>query len=80
MSVAYFGCRTGSSESLANQVRGISAWVAILIVPTIISGIYGMNYQHMPELTWQFGYPYALILMVAICVGLYLAFKRAKWL
>ncbi len=63
-----------------NQVRKISAWAAILIVPTIVSGIYGMNYQHMPELTWQFGYPYALILMVAICAGLYLAFKRAKWL
>ena len=63
-----------------NQVRKISAWAAILIVPTIISGIYGMNYQHMPELYWRFGYPYALILMAAICAGLYVAFKRAKWL
>ena len=63
-----------------NQVRKISAWAAILIVPTIVSGIYGMNYQHMPELDWRFGYPYALILMAAICVGLYLAFKRARWL
>jgi magnesium transporter len=63
-----------------NQVRKISAWAAILIVPTIISGIYGMNYQHMPELGWWFGYPYALILMAAICAGLYVAFKRAKWL
>jgi magnesium transporter len=63
-----------------NQVRKISAWAAILIVPTIVSGIYGMNYKYMPELTWQFGYPYALILMVAICVVLYLAFRRAKWL
>jgi magnesium transporter len=63
-----------------NQVRKISAWAAILIVPTIVSGIYGMNYKYMPELTWRFGYPYALILMVAICVVLYLAFRRAKWL
>ena len=39
-----------------------------------------MNYQHMPELYWRFGYPYALILMAAICAGLYVAFKRAKWL
>jgi magnesium transporter len=63
-----------------NQVRKISAWAAILIVPTIVTGIYGMNYQHMPELYWRFGYPYALILMAAICAGLYVAFKRAKWL
>jgi magnesium transporter len=63
-----------------NQVRKISAWAAILIVPTIISGIYGMNYEHMPELTWKFGYPYALTLMVVICAGLYFAFKRAHWL
>jgi magnesium transporter len=63
-----------------NQVRKISAWAAILIVPTIVSGIYGMNYEHMPELAWTFGYPYALTLMVVICVGLYLAFKRANWL
>ena len=63
-----------------NQVRKISAWAAILIVPTIVSGIYGMNYQHMPELGWWFGYPYALILMAVICAGLYVAFKRAKWL
>lgn len=63
-----------------NQVRKISAWAAILIVPTIISGIYGMNYKYMPELSWKFGYPYALALMVVICVALYLAFKRANWL
>lgn len=62
------------------QVQKISAWAAILVVPTIITGIYGMNFHYMPELHWTFGYPYALILMVVLCVLLYLGFKRSGWL
>lgn len=62
------------------QVQKISAWAAILIVPTIITGIYGMNFDMMPELSWTFGYPFALFLMVAISGGLYLRFKRSGWL
>jgi magnesium transporter len=63
-----------------NDMRRISAWVAIVAVPTLIAGIYGMNFKHMPELNWRFGYPMALALMAAICLTLYRAFKRSGWL
>ena len=62
------------------DVRKISAIVAILAVPTMIAGIYGMNFEHMPELTWTFGYPLVIGVMLAICAGLYTYFKRAGWL
>jgi magnesium transporter len=63
-----------------DEVKKISAWAAILIIPTIITGIYGMNFDHMPELAWTFGYPFALSLMVALCALLYWRFKRSGWL
>jgi magnesium transporter len=63
-----------------DQTKKISAWAAILIVPTLIAGIYGMNFDYMPELHWTFGYPLALALMVSICVGLYAVFRHIKWL
>jgi|SRR5215207_4861337 len=62
------------------DVRTISAIVAIVAVPTMIAGIYGMNFEHMPELGWTFGYPLVLGVMVAICFGLYRYFKRVGWL
>jgi magnesium transporter len=62
------------------DMRKISAWVAILAVPTMIAGIYGMNFRHMPELNWSFGYPAALAVMLLICTGLYRSFKRWGWL
>jgi magnesium transporter len=62
------------------DVRKISAVVAIIAVPTMIAGIYGMNFNHMPELGWQYGYPLVLAVMAAVCVGLYGYFKRAGWL
>ncbi|MBA2475729.1 MAG: magnesium/cobalt transporter CorA [Actinobacteria bacterium] len=62
------------------DVRKISAWAAIITVPTAIAGIYGMNFEHMPELGWRIGYPLALLLMAAICFALYRRFKRAGWL
>jgi magnesium transporter len=62
------------------DLRRISAWVAIIAVPTAIAGIYGMNFEHMPELTWDFGYPGALLLMLVICTTLYRYFKRVGWL
>ena len=62
------------------DMRRISAWVAIAAVPTAIAGIYGMNFEHMPELGWRFGYPAALLLMATICVGLFRGFKRSGWL
>jgi magnesium transporter len=62
------------------DMRRISAWVAIIAVPTAIAGIYGMNFEHMPELRFEFGYPGALLAMVLICGLLYRGFKRAGWL
>jgi magnesium transporter len=62
------------------DMRKISAWVAIAVVPTAIAGIYGMNFQHMPELDWSFGYPAALLLMLTVCSTLFWRFKRAGWL
>src|SRR4051794_27512192 len=62
------------------DMRKISAWVAIAVVPTAIAGIYGMNFEHMPELGWSFGYPAALLLMLVICSTLFWRFKRAGWL
>jgi magnesium transporter len=62
------------------DMRRISAWVAILAVPTMIAGIYGMNFRHMPELSWQYGYPAVLALILLVCGVLYRGFRRAGWL
>jgi magnesium transporter len=62
------------------DVRKISAIVAIIAAPTMIAGIYGMNFDHMPELTWSFGYPLIIGVMVVICFGLFRYFKNAGWL
>jgi magnesium transporter len=62
------------------DLRKISAWVAILAVPTAIAAIYGMNFEHMPELTWTFGYPLVLGVMACACGFLFWRFKRAGWL
>src|SRR3954452_17480700 len=62
------------------DMRKISAWVAIVAVPTAIAGIYGMNFEHMPELRWTLGYPAVLLVMASICFGLYRYFKRVGWL
>jgi magnesium transporter len=62
------------------DMRKISAWVAILAVPTMIAGIYGMNFNDMPELRWRFGYPAVLLVIALACLLLYRRFKRAGWL
>ena len=71
---------TQASFRQNEDVRKISAWAAIIAVPTLITGVYGMNFEHMPELTWRFGYPLALGLMVAACLALYWRFSRSGWL
>ncbi len=63
-----------------DQTKKISAWAAIVIVPTLIAGIYGMNFDNMPELHWRFGYLFAISLMVLTALILYLRFKRSGWL
>jgi len=62
------------------DMRKISAWAAIAAVPTLIAGIYGMNFRHMPELDWTYGYPIVVVAMVVICVGLYARFRKSGWL
>jgi magnesium transporter len=62
------------------DVRKISAWAAIIAVPTAIAGIYGMNFEHMPELKWRFGYPLVLLVIAVACLLLYRNFKRVGWL
>ena len=63
-----------------DEVKKISAWAAILFAPTLIAGIYGMNFDVMPELSWTLGYPFSLALMVLTTVVLHRIFKRAGWL
>lgn len=60
--------------------RKLASWAALLAVPTAIAGIYGMNFEFMPELHLRYGYPLVMGLIVAVCVGLYITFKRTKWL
>jgi magnesium transporter len=62
------------------QVKRISSWAAIFFAPSLIAGIYGMNFDHMPELHWALGYPFAVLLMVLGMLALYLLFKRRGWL
>lgn len=63
-----------------DDMRRISAWVAIVAVPTMVAGIYGMNFQHMPELGTRYGYFVVLGLMLVACTVLYKLFKRSGWL
>jgi magnesium transporter len=63
-----------------DEVKKISAWAAILFAPTLVGTVYGMNFTHMPELHWVFGYPFAVGLMVMVSVVLYLVFKRRGWI
>jgi magnesium transporter len=63
-----------------DQVKKISAWAAILFAPSMVGTVYGMNFDHMPELRWQHGYAFALGLMGAVSLALYLLFKRRHWI
>jgi magnesium transporter len=71
---------TEASHAQNEQVKRISAWAAILFAPTLIGTNYGMNFEHMPELGWRFGYAFALGLMVLVPLLLYAAFKRRRWI
>lgn len=62
------------------DMRKISAWAAMLAVPTLIAGIYGMNFADMPALGWEWGYPMTLLVMASICLALYRTFRRNDWL
>ena len=60
--------------------KKLAGWAAIIAVPTMIAGIYGMNFKNMPELDWAWGYPVSVAVMVVIDIWLYLQFKKIKWL
>ncbi|GAA4011622.1 magnesium and cobalt transport protein CorA [Streptomyces plumbiresistens] len=62
------------------EIKKISSWAAILFAPTLVGTIYGMNFEHMPELHWVVGYPFAIVLMAVVCTSLYVIFKRKDWL
>jgi magnesium transporter len=66
----------GENETL----KQLAAYAALVAVPTMIAGIYGMNFEHMPELKWIWGYPFAIGLMVALDAYLFYRFRKAKWL
>jgi magnesium transporter len=71
---------TQASIAQNDEVKRISAWAAILFAPTLVGTIYGMNFQHMPELHWAFGYPLALLMMLLVSLSLYAVFKHRGWL
>lgn len=68
------------ANSQADEVKKASSWAAILFAPTIVAGIYGMNFDRMPELHWWFGYPVALLLMLAVSTTMWVVFRRKGWL
>ena len=64
-----------------NEVtKKLAAWAAIIAVPTMVAGIYGMNFKHMPELDWEYGYALAIAMMVVTDIWLYVRFRKARWL
>jgi magnesium transporter len=71
---------TSVSVRQNEDMRKISAWVAIAAVPTVTGAIYGMNFDHMPELKWHLGYPVVVGVMVAIDVYLFYRFRKSGWL
>ncbi|MEO8477623.1 MAG: magnesium/cobalt transporter CorA [Actinomycetota bacterium] len=73
--------RVAQAANRLNEVmKKLTGWAGIVLVPTLIAGIYGMNFDHMPELGWGFGYPFALALMAGSSLTLYLVFKNRDWL
>jgi magnesium transporter len=68
------------SVSQNEAMKRLAGWAAIIAVPTMIAGIYGMNFKFMPELDWTLGYPVAMTVMVGACAFLYYKFKRSGWL
>jgi magnesium transporter len=71
---------TLTSIAQGEEVKKISAWAAILFAPSLVGGVYGMNFDHMPETQWYYGYPFAVVLMAMVSLALYLVFKRRDWI
>ena len=71
---------TEASIAQNDDVKRISSWAAIVFTPTLIGTVYGMNFEHMPELAWRWGYPLSLALMLLVSYIMYAVFKRRGWL
>jgi len=80
LSFAFEASMMLASARQNDVTRKLAAWAAILAVPTAVAGIYGMNFEHMPELKWTYGYPAVLAVIAAACVFLYVRFKKTGWL
>ena len=63
-----------------DDTKRLAAWAAIIAVPTMIAGLYGMNFEFMPEIKWEYGYPMSILMMVSICGLLYRWFRKVRWL
>ena len=68
------------SVSQNDDMRTMSAWAAIFLVPSLLAGVWGMNFDSMPELSWRYGYPLAIAVMVLTSTGLWWQFRRSGWL
>ncbi|MGH3789060.1 MAG: magnesium and cobalt transport protein CorA [Pseudonocardiaceae bacterium] len=71
---------TEATFQQSEQVKRISSWAAVLFAPTLVGTVYGMNFTHMPELQWIYGYPFAVLLMILTGLVLWFMFKRRSWL
>ncbi len=80
LSTAFDAHLAAISVQQNDDMRKISAGAALVVVPTLIAGVYGMNFAYMPELRWAAGYPFALTLMAVVVGGLWWFFKKAGWL
>jgi magnesium transporter len=80
LSTAFEAHIAGIQVRQNEDMRKISAGVGLVAVPTLVAGVYGMNFEHMPELGWQYGYAYSLALMVLISGALWVFFKKSGWL
>jgi magnesium transporter len=69
-----------AANRLNDIMKRVTSWGAVILVPTLVAGIYGMNFRHMPELSWRLGYPVALITMFAAAAGVWWFFRRKDWL
>jgi magnesium transporter len=81
--VLAFAFETSLMTGQAQQTeitRKLAAWAAILAVPTAVAGVYGMNFEHMPELQWKYGYVLVLVIIVSVCGWLYWRFRQRRWL
>jgi magnesium transporter len=80
LSFAFEACLLMGQARQGDVSRRLAGWAAILAVPTAVAGIYGMNFEHMPELTWRYGYPAVVALMAAVCGTLFVRFRKAGWI